>query len=135
MPGAAAIGATPPACKIASRQKHYALERSIGIPPEQACRHAGGKVENGEATEWEQNKRIQAWIAYYRSLGSDDDAKEGGGFDLARLINSRLPPAFPSKEEGAAFYAMWEIPRWPVFYSSWTFRSTARFLTVETLNA
>jgi hypothetical protein len=110
MPGAA-IGTTPPACKIASRQKHYALERSVGIPPEEAFRHVGGEVEKDQAAKWERNKRIQAWIAYYRSLGSADDADTYGGFDLARLINSRLPAASYSNVDEAAFYAAWEIPR------------------------
>ena len=53
--------------------KAYAFERSLGIPPAEACRRAGGKVENGQATKWEQNKRVQAWVSYYRSLGSDDE--------------------------------------------------------------
>lgn len=58
---------------IAPAMKTYAFERSLGIPPAQACRRAGGKVENGLATKWEQNKRIQDWIAYYRSIGQDEE--------------------------------------------------------------
>jgi hypothetical protein len=58
---------------IAANRKAYAFERSLGIPPAEACRRAGGKVENGHATKWEQNRRVQAWIAYYRSLGQDDE--------------------------------------------------------------
>jgi hypothetical protein len=58
---------------IAAAPKAYAFERSLGIPPAEACRRAGGKVENGQATKWEQNKRVQAWIAYYRSLGHTDE--------------------------------------------------------------
>jgi hypothetical protein len=59
--------------EIKPQLKAYAFERSLGIPPAEACRRAGGKVENGHATKWEQNKRVQAWIGYYRSLGQDDE--------------------------------------------------------------
>jgi hypothetical protein len=62
-----------PPREIAARPKAYAFERSIGMPPAEACRRAGGKVENGQATKWEQNKRVQAWIAYYRSLGQTEE--------------------------------------------------------------
>jgi hypothetical protein len=58
---------------IAPRQKTYAFERSLGIPPAEACRRAGGKVEAGRATTWERSARVQAWISYYRSLGNDDE--------------------------------------------------------------
>lgn len=58
---------------IAAAPKAYAFERSLGIPPAEACRRAGGKVENGQATKWEQNKRVQAWIGYYRSLGCTEE--------------------------------------------------------------
>jgi hypothetical protein len=58
---------------IAAPLKAYAFERSLGIPPAEACRRAGGKVENGTATKWETNKRVQAWIAHYRSLGHTDE--------------------------------------------------------------
>lgn len=59
--------------EIAPKPKAYAFERSLGIPPADACRRAGGSVEHGQATKWEPNKRVQAWIAHYRSLGSDDE--------------------------------------------------------------
>lgn len=65
------VEAKPPR-EIKPKPKVYAFERSLGIPPAEACRRAGGKVENGHATKWEQNKRVQAWIGYYRSLGQDD---------------------------------------------------------------
>lgn len=58
---------------IAAKPKAYAFERSLGIPPAEACRRAGGKVENGQATKWEANRKVQAWIAHYRSLGQDDE--------------------------------------------------------------
>jgi hypothetical protein len=58
---------------IARVQKDYAFERSLGIPPAEACRRAGGKVENGHATKWERSRRVQAWIAYYRSLGQTEE--------------------------------------------------------------
>jgi hypothetical protein len=63
---------TPPR-DIAANRKAYAFERSLGIPPAEACRRAGGKVENGQATKWEQNKRVQAWIAHYRALGCTEE--------------------------------------------------------------
>lgn len=65
--------AVPMPREIAAAPKSYAFERSLGIPPAEACRRAGGKVENGQATKWEQNKRVQAWIKYYRSLGCTDE--------------------------------------------------------------
>jgi|SRR5665213_3809600 len=122
---------------IAGRPKVYAYERSLGAPPEEACLRAGGEVEAGDAVKWERSKRVQAWIAYFHSLGfsaevrAAAEAQEFGFFDLARLINSALGsgPASVPQEGDAAFNAMWEIPRWPVFYSSWTFRSTAMFFT------
>lgn len=59
--------------EIAAKPRAYAFERSLGIPPAEACRRAGGKVENGQATKWENSKRVRAWIAYYRSLGQTDE--------------------------------------------------------------
>lgn len=59
--------------EIKPKPKAYAFERSLGIPPAEACRRAGGKVENGHATKWEHSGRVQAWIKYYRSLGQDDE--------------------------------------------------------------
>ncbi len=58
---------------IAQKQKAYAFERSLGLPPAEACRRAGGKVENGHATKWERSVRVQAWIAHYRALGQTDE--------------------------------------------------------------
>jgi hypothetical protein len=63
---------TPPR-EIGAKPKAYAFERSLGIPPAEACRRAGGKVENGLATKWENSKPVRAWIAYYRSLGYTDE--------------------------------------------------------------
>lgn len=88
--------------EIAANMKTYAFERSLGMPPAEACRRAGGKVENGLATKWEQNRRVQAWIAYYRSLGQDAEmiaakrarieerlelAAYGNIFDFATMID------------------------------------------------
>jgi hypothetical protein len=73
VPVGAAIGPLSLPREIGPRPKAYAFERSLGIPPADACRRAGGKVENGQATKWERNRRVQAWIAYYRSLGNDDE--------------------------------------------------------------
>lgn len=87
---------------IAPPMKAYAFERSLGIPPAEACRRAGGKVENGQATKWENNRRVQAWIAYYRSLGHTDGmlaakrerleqrlnmAAYGNIFDFAEMVD------------------------------------------------
>lgn len=58
---------------IAARAKAYAFERSLGIPPAEACRRAGGKVENGQATKWERSRGVQAWLTYYRSLGQTEE--------------------------------------------------------------
>jgi len=66
------VPVTPPR-EIAANRKAYAFERSLGIPPAEACRRAGGKVANGHATKWEQNRRVQAWISYYRSLDHTDE--------------------------------------------------------------
>jgi len=62
-----------PPREIALKPKAYAFERALGLPPMAACRRAGGSVEKGQETKWEQNKRIQAWIAYYRSLGHTEE--------------------------------------------------------------
>jgi hypothetical protein len=59
--------------EVAEKPKAYAFERSLGMPPAEACRRAGGKVENGQATKWERNPRVRAWIAYYRSLGHTEE--------------------------------------------------------------
>lgn len=92
---------TPPR-DIAAAPKAYAFERSVGIPPAEACRRAGGKVENGQATKWEQNKRVQAWMGYYRSLGCTEEmlaakrqrieqrlelAAHGNIFDFAEMVD------------------------------------------------
>ena len=63
---------TPPR-EIGPQPKAYAFERSLGIPPAEACRRAGGRVETGQATKWEQSRRVQAWIGYYRSLGCTEE--------------------------------------------------------------
>ncbi|XUM21044.1 hypothetical protein ACRAVF_27155 [Bradyrhizobium oligotrophicum S58] len=59
--------------EIGTKPKAYAFERSLGLTPAEACRRAGGKVENGHATKWERSPRVQAWIAYYRKLGNTDE--------------------------------------------------------------
>lgn len=64
---------SPTPREIKPMPKAYAFERSLGMPPAEACRRAGGKVENGQATKWETNRRVQAWIAHYRSLGHTDE--------------------------------------------------------------
>lgn len=91
-----------PPREIGAQPKAYAFERSLGIPPAEACRRAGGKVEHGQATKWEGNKRVQAWIGYYRSLGQDEEmiaakrarieqrlemAAYGNIFDFASMVD------------------------------------------------
>lgn len=66
------IATIQPPRAIGPAPKAYAFERSLGIPPAEACRRAGGKVENGQATKWEANPRVKAWVGYYRSLGNDE---------------------------------------------------------------
>lgn len=58
---------------IDAKRKAYAFERSLGLPPAEACRRAGGNVDNGHATKWERAAAVQKWIAYYRSLGQTDE--------------------------------------------------------------
>lgn len=58
---------------IDPKRKAYAFERSLGIPPAEACRRAGGNVDNGHATKWERAPAVQKWIGYYRSLGQTDE--------------------------------------------------------------
>jgi hypothetical protein len=101
-----------PPREIAASPKAYAFERSLGIPPAEACRRAGGKVENGQATKWEQNPKVQAWIAYYRSLGCTEEmlaakrqrieerlalAAFGNIFDFAQMVERVV--LTPSEEE------------------------------------
>jgi hypothetical protein len=59
--------------EIKSMPKAYAFERALGLSPMAACRRAGGSVEKDQETKWEQNKRVQAWIVYYRSLGHTEE--------------------------------------------------------------
>jgi hypothetical protein len=123
--------AQPPR-EIAGPLMIYAYERSLGVPPEEACRRAGGKVEKGDATKWERNPGVQSWISYLDSLGFTAEAaaaaaaSQGVGFGLAGDIIAALGLQ-PAKEQADS---RWKIPRWPVFYSSWTFWSTASFSTV-----
>jgi hypothetical protein len=59
--------------EISSKMKAYAFQRSLGRAPAEACRHAGGKVENGHATRWERSRGVQAWMGYFRSLGQTEE--------------------------------------------------------------
>lgn len=58
---------------IDSKRKAYAFERSLGLPPAEACRRAGGNIDNGHATKWERMPRVQAWVSYFRSLGHTEE--------------------------------------------------------------
>lgn len=62
-----------PPREIRANMKTYAFERSLGMTPAEACRRAGGKPEDGRSTVWERSRGVQAWIAYYRSLGQTDE--------------------------------------------------------------
>lgn len=84
------LASKPQPRAVSVMQKAYAFERSLGIPPAEACRRAGGKRENGQATKWEQNKRVQAWIAYYRSLDHTEEMLA----EKRRRIEDRLNLAF-----------------------------------------
>jgi hypothetical protein len=90
---------------IAAKPKAYAFERSLGIPPAEACRRAGGKVENGQATKWERSRSVQAWLAHYRSLGHTEEmlaakrarieerlglAAFGNIFDFTSMLDRRI---------------------------------------------
>ncbi len=67
------LTALEPPKKISAQKKAYAFERSLGMTPAEACRRAGGKVENGLATKWENDTAVQQQIAYYRSLDHTDE--------------------------------------------------------------
>ena len=67
------MSALPVPKDIDAKRKAYAFERSLGIPPAEACRRAGAKVDNGHATKWERAPAVQKWIAYYRSLGQTEE--------------------------------------------------------------
>ena len=58
---------------IAPKMKAYAFERSLGIPPCEACRRAGGNDRHGHATKWERSRGVQAWIKWYRSGDYTED--------------------------------------------------------------
>jgi hypothetical protein len=73
MPAALTKPESPTPREIGAMPKAYAFERSLGIPPTEACRRAGGKPENGLATKWERSPRVRAWIVYYRSLGNTEE--------------------------------------------------------------
>jgi hypothetical protein len=58
---------------IAPKMRAYAFERSLGIPPCEACRRAGGNDRHGHATKWERSRGVQAWIKWYRSGDCTED--------------------------------------------------------------
>lgn len=104
---------------IAAKPKAYAFERSLGMPPADACRRAGGKVEHGQATKWERNARVQAWIAYYRSVGQDEEmiaakrarieqrlelAAYGDIFDFSRIDDGTGKPVIDWAKVAASPY-------------------------------
>ncbi len=95
-----------PSLALAGRQEVYAFERSLGLPPAEACRRAGGKVENGQATKWEHSRRVAARIGYLRKLGHTDEmiaakrqrieqrlelAAFGNIFDFATISEAKKP--------------------------------------------
>jgi len=58
---------------IAPQRKAYAFERSLGLSKFEACRKVGGNPDNGQATKWEANKDVRAWIAYFRQKDLSDE--------------------------------------------------------------
>lgn len=62
-----------PPRKISAQKKAYAFERSLGLPPAESCRRAGGKVEHGLATKWENDAAVRQQLAYFRSLDHTDE--------------------------------------------------------------
>lgn len=94
-----------PPKKISPQKKAFAFERACGITPAEACRRVGGKVENGLATKWENDKAVQQQVAYFRSLGNDEEmlaakrarieerlalAAFGNIFDFAEMVDHQF---------------------------------------------
>ena len=77
---------------IPAKQRAYAFERSLGIPPCEACRRAGGNDRNGTVTKWERSRGVQAWIKYYR----EQDLTPQMLAEKRRRIEDRLNLAFYS---------------------------------------
>jgi hypothetical protein len=75
---------------IAPKRRLYAFERSLGIPPSEAVRRAGGNPRFGHATTWEKSRSVQAWIDYYRSM----DHTPAMLAEKRRRIEDRLNLAF-----------------------------------------
>lgn len=73
---------------IASQRKAYAFERSLGLSKSEACRRVGGNVDNGQATKWEANKDVQAWIAYFRGSDQTDDLLREKRARIEEALNS-----------------------------------------------
>lgn len=82
-------GAEQPREPRNARHKAYAFARSVGMTPAEACRRAGGKVENGHATRWERQRSVQEWINYFRSLGQTEEMLAA----KRRVIEERLEMA------------------------------------------
>jgi len=116
-----ALKTRSPPRDIKPNQKTYAFERSLGIPPVEACRRAGGNVHAGRATTWERSRRVQEWISYYRSLGSDEEmmaakrarieerlalAAFGNIFDFSRLDRTGDPEIDWSKVAESPYAAV-----------------------------
>lgn len=75
---------------IDAKRKAYAFERSLGIPPTEACRRAGGNDRHGQATKWERARGVQAWIKWYR----EQDLTPQMLAEKRRRIEDRLNLAF-----------------------------------------
>lgn len=73
---------------IAAQRKAYAFERSLGLSKSEACRRVGGNVDNGQATKWEANKDVQAWIAYFRRSDQTDDMLREKRARIEEALNS-----------------------------------------------
>jgi hypothetical protein len=75
---------------ISAQRKAYAFERSLGLSKTEACRRVGGNPDNGQATKWEANKDVQAWIAYYRQKDLTDDMLREKRVRMEEALNAML---------------------------------------------
>lgn len=73
---------------IAPQRKAYAFERSLGLSKTEACRKVGGNPDNGQATKWEANKDVQAWIAYYRQKDLSDEMLREKRIRMEETLNA-----------------------------------------------
>jgi phage terminase small subunit len=73
---------------ISVQRKAYAFERSMGLSKTEACRRVGGNPDHGQATKWEANKDVQAWIAYYRQKDLSDELLREKRIRMEETLNA-----------------------------------------------